>query len=296
LFKEWMSKYNKRYGLDETHYRFLLWSRSFDVVKEHNAKGLSWQLETNMFADLSNEEFAALHLGYNHDPERVRENVVYLDTSNTPASVDWRQKGAVTAIKDQGQCGSCYTFSSTGALEGLYFIKKGTLVSFSEQQLLDCSTSQGNQGCNGGLMDNCFKYSASKGIEKESDYPYKGAAGTCAYSASKTVYKNTAYSDVPANDFTQLRVALKSQPVSIAIEADQDAFKLYTSGIITANCGTALDHGVLTVGYGSNYFIVKNSWGSSWGESGYVRIASGSQNNGAGVCGINSTPSYPTLS
>jgi C1A family cysteine protease len=295
LFKAWMEKYDKSYNVDEHHYRFNIWSKSYDAVNAHNAKGLSWQLETNMFADLTNEEFAALHLGYNYDPNRVR-NVVRLDETSTPAGVDWRKKGAVTGVKDQGSCGSCYTFSSTGALEGLYFIKKGTLVSLSEQQLLDCTSSSGNQGCSGGLMDNCFKYTQSKGIEKEADYGYTGKAGTCAYSASKTVYKNTAYADVTANDFTQLRVAVKAQPVSVAVEADQDAWKLYKSGIISDNCGTTLDHGVLAVGYGSNYWIVKNSWGASWGESGYLRIASGSQNNGSGVCGINSDASYPTLS
>jgi len=295
MFREWMKKYNKSYGLDETHYRFLEWSKSYDKVQAHNALGKSWELETNMFADITNEEFAALKLGYNYDSNRER-NVVELDTTNTPAGVDWRKKGAVTAIKDQGSCGSCYTFSSTGALEGLYFIKKGTLVSMSEQHLLDCTSSQGNQGCNGGLMDNCFKYTASKGIMKEADYAYKGKAATCAYVASKIVYKNSAYQDVKANDFTQLRVAVKQGPTSVAVEADQDAWKLYKSGIISDNCGTSLDHGVLAVGYGNNYWIVKNSWGTSWGESGYLRIASGSQNDGAGVCGINSDASYPTLS
>jgi C1A family cysteine protease len=295
LFKGWMKKYEKSYSADEQDFRYSVWSKSFDTVNAHNAKGLSWTLETNKFADLTNEEFSALYLGYKANPNRVRENVVYLDDSNTPAGVDWRKKGAVTGVKDQGQCGSCYTFSSSGALEGLYFIKKGSLVSFSEQQLLDCTSSGGNQGCDGGLMDNCFKYTQSKGIEKEADYGYTGKAGTCAYSASKTVYKNTGYTDVPANDFTQLRAAVKGQPVSVAVEADQDAWKLYKSGIISDNCGTTLDHGVLTVGYGSNFWIVKNSWGASWGESGYLRIASGSQNNGAGVCGINSDSSYPTL-
>jgi C1A family cysteine protease len=297
LFREWMKKYNKSYLVDEHHVRFNIWNKAYDFVQEHNAAGKSWQVDTNMFADLTNEEFAALHLGYNHDPNRVRENVKYLNASEAPegTSWDWRKKGAVSPVKDQGSCGSCYTFSSAAALEGTYFINKGSLIELSSQQLLDCTSSQGNQGCNGGLMDNCFKYTQSKGIMKLSDYTYKGKAGTCAYSASKVVYKNTAYTDVPANDFTQLRVAVKKQPTSVAVEADNDAFKLYKSGIISDNCGTELDHAILAVGYGSGFWIVKNSWGASWGEEGYVRIASGSQNDGAGVCGINSVCSYPTL-
>jgi C1A family cysteine protease len=294
LFKEWMQKYNRRYSVDEVTTRFAIWSKTYDYVQDHNSKGLSWTVETNQFADLTDEEFNALHLGFNFDPNRVQKNVVILDESDMPNDIDWRQKGAVTSIDDQGNCGSCYTFSSSAALEGLYFIKKGTLVKFSKQQLLDCTSSYGNQGCNGGLMDNCFKYTQAKGIEKDTDYPYKGKVGTCAYSAAKAVYKNTAYADVTKNSYTQLQAALTKQPVSIAVEADQSAFKNYKSGILSANCGTSLDHAILAVGYASNYFIVKNSWGTTWGEQGYVRIASGTQNSGKGVCGINSQPSYPT--
>lgn len=290
-------KYNKQYSADEHHYRFALWSKSYDKVQEHNSKGLSWELETNMFADLADEEFSALHLGYNHDPNRIRENVQYLDESEAPEGTtwDWRKKGAVTSVKDQQSCGSCYTFASAAALEALYFLDKGTLVDLSNQQLLDCTSSYGNQGCNGGLMVPCYKYVKEKGIEKFSDYTYKNKVGSCAYNAQKVVYKNGGYAEVPKNDFTQLRAAVKKIPVSVAVMADNDAFKLYKSGVISSNCGTQLDHAILAVGYGSGFWIVKNSWGSSWGEEGYVRIASGSQNNGAGVCGINSDNSYPTV-
>jgi C1A family cysteine protease len=297
MFKDWMLKYDKKYSTDEHHYRFNIWSKTYDIVQEHNAKGLSWELETNKFADLTNAEFSVLYLGFNHDPNRVRENVQYLDSSEAPegTSWDWRKKGAVSTVKDQGSCGSCYTFSSAAALEGLWFISKATLLDLSEQQMLDCTSSYGNQGCNGGLMDNCFKYTKEKGIQKAADYPYKIKVTTCAYNAQKIVFKNTGYTDVPENDFTQLRVAVKKQPTSVAVEADNDAFKLYKSGIVSSNCGTELDHAILAVGYGSGFWIVKNSWGATWGEEGYIRIASGSQNNGAGVCGINSVCSYPTL-
>jgi C1A family cysteine protease len=294
LFKEWMQKYNRRYGVEEVTTRFALWNKAYDYVQDHNSKGLSWTAGTNQFADLSDEEFNALHLGFDFDSNRAQENVQVLDESDVPNDIDWREKGAVTKIDDQGNCGSCYTFSSAAALEGLYFIKKGTLVKLSKQQLLDCTSSYGNQGCNGGLMDNCFKYTQSKGIEKDTDYLYKGKVGTCAYNATKAVYKNTGFADVTKNNYKQLQAALTKQPVSVAVQADQNAFKSYTSGILSANCGTSLDHAILAVGYASNYWIVKNSWGTSWGEQGYIRIASGTQNNGAGVCGINAQASYPT--
>jgi len=255
---------------------------------------LSWTCGVNQFSDLTREEFSAMYLGYNWNPNRERR-VQLLDERSVPTSIDWRTSGAVTAIKNQGQCGACWSFSTTGSLEGLHFINNGTLVSFSEQQLVDCSSSYGNNGCNGGLMDYAFKYVEAKGVETEANYPYTAASGTCKYVASKAVFKNTGYSDVTANNPTQLKAAVANGPVSIAIEADQSVFQQYTSGTISSNCGTSLDHGVLIVGYTSTYWIVKNSWGTSWGQQGYVNIASGTQNNGAGVCGINSEPSYPTL-
>jgi len=296
LFKQWQTKYNKIYDVDEHHYRFNIWKQSYDTVQEHNAKGLSWELETNKFADLTNEEFVALHTGYNADPDRIRENVQYIDESEAPEGTewDWRKKGAVTAVKDQGSCGSCYTFASAASLEGLYFLQKKELLDLSMQQLLDCTSSYGNQGCSGGLMVPCYKYTKEKGIMKLSDYAYKGNVTKCAFNAQKVVFKNGGYAEVPKNDFTQLRAALKKIPVSVAVMAGNDAFKLYKGGIISSNCGTDLDHAIMAVGYGNGFWIIKNSWGASWGEQGYVRIASGSQNSGKGVCGINSDNSYPT--
>jgi xylem cysteine proteinase len=294
LFKDWMQEQKRSYGAGEIKMRFAIWNKMYDHIQEHNAKGLSWKLGLNKFSDLTGEEFAAMHLGYNSQPNRPR-NVKLLDETETATSVDWRTSGAVTAVKDQGQCGACWSFSTTGALEGLYFIQKGTLISFSEQQLMDCSSSYGNQGCNGGLMDDAFQYVEAKGIMKESDYSYKGKTGTCKWNSSKVVFKTTGYSDVTANSTTQLKAALNKGPVSVAIEADQSVFQSYTGGIITStSCGTNLDHGVLAVGYnGTSYIIVKNSWGPTWGESGFVRIG---QASGAGICGINSDASYPTLS
>jgi len=209
--------------------------------------------------------------------------------------MDWRKKGAVTPVKDQGQCGSCWAFSTTGSTEGAHQIATGKLVGLSEQQLVDCSSAQGNQGCNGGLMDQAFQYIISNpGIASEEAYPYTAQDGTCN-TAAKSVTMITGYTDVTSGDEGALMKAVNVGPVSVAIEADQSCFQFYSGGVLNdPTCGTQLDHGVLAVGYGTlsgqDYWIVKNSWGTSWGvESGYVFIA-----KGIDECGIATENSYPT--
>ena len=223
-----------------------------------------------------------------------------------PVAVDWRKSGAVTPVKDQGQCGSCWTFSTTGAIEGLTAIRSGKLTPLSEQQLVDCGGATGNAGCDGGLPDDAFQYVIQNGgLCTEVAYPYVSGDGVtgpvCKASSCHAAASIAGWTDVLPND-AALAAAVARQPVAIAIEADQHAFQFYAKGIMTASCGSNLDHAVLLVGYGEEatstgaiqqYWIVKNSWTAGWGEAGYIRLARGAAYGHVGQCGILTAASYP---
>jgi cathepsin L len=301
-FTQWMGKFEKSYAPEEFFYRYNVFKANMDYVEETNGKNLSYTVELNKFADLTNGEYKALYLGYKPELRRSSEkpmSIVGAPDAYPSGSLDWSQKGAVTGVKDQGQCGSCWAFSTTGSVEGAVAIAHGDLNSLSEQELMDCSWSYGNMACNGGLMDNAFKYVMQYGLCTEKAYPYTATSSKTCKSSPQTsggcgysVYtKISNYKDVAHNE-NSLGAAVDIGPVSVAIEADQTAFQMYKSGVFNAACGQNLDHGVLVVGYGHDdasnldYWKVKNSWGTSWGEAGYIQMIRNQDE-----CGIANEPS-----
>lgn len=310
-FEQWAEKFKKQFATaSEYRQRFLNWAAADDKIRSHNAKKSSYKLGHNQFSHLSLEEFHMDRKLGNFSTSRhgdkpakqlrgssVKKHVRQ-PGEKLADSVDWVAKGAVTAVKDQGQCGSCWSFSTTGAVEGAYQIKTGTLKSFSEQELVSCDKT--DDGCQGGLMDQAFDWIAKKGgLCTEDSYPYaqstyNGNAPACSQTCETVEGTDvTSHTDVDQSE-DALMSALNQQPVAIAIEADQDDFMHYQSGVMTGACGKNLDHGVLVVGYGvydgTPYWKVKNSWAASWGMEGYILIERGSDS-----CGILDSASYPTL-
>jgi len=297
-FTKWMRDHSKVYPTDEFQNRYSIWKGNHQWVKEFNARAdVSFTVGLNEFADLTNEEFNRLYKGLQKVRLDVPASPLQADVSALPSSVDWRTKGIVTGIKNQGQCGSCWSFSTTGSLEGAHALNTGTLVSLSEQNLVDCSGSQGNQGCDGGLMTQAFEYIISNGgIDTESSYPYTAQDGTCQYNAANCGSKLASYVNVASGSESDLQAKVAQGPTSVAIDASQNSFQLYSGGVYyePACSSTSLDHGVLAVGYGTtggqDYWIVKNSWGSSWGMSGYI-LMSRNRNNNCGIATMASLPS-----
>jgi len=281
--------------------RFEIFKENMDKITEHNKGGHSWTMGITQFSDMTPKEFKA-YVACGSMKHKKADSVFDAPKNwnkTTASSVDWVAAGAVTSVKNQGSCGSCWAFSTTGAMEGRYFIAKGVLNSLSEQELVDCSKQ--NSGCDGGLMDYAFEFAAGNGgLCTESAYPYVGyQEWRCKDSSCSKDDPITGYQDVTEST-AALEAACNEGPVSIAIEADQTAFQQYTGGVLTAECGTGLDHGVLLVGYGTDasgdYWKVKNSWGGDWGEAGYIRLCRNcNANEGAGQCGILMSASYPVV-
>ena len=260
--------------------------------------------EENKFINHTMTEFDQLYKGLGQVSPDYESNCATFvmnpsDYSSPPESWDWRKQGAITPVKNQGQCGSCWSFSAAGALEGAWAISTNQLYNFSEQQLMDCSRRYGNMACNGGLMDKAFEYAIDNGMCKLEDVPYDAESEFCTKavkSCKKVAHFNKCFK-IPANNERLLREAVYQTPVAVSIEADTKTFQFYKGGILdSSNCGTELDHGVLAVGYGEEdgkkYWIVKNSWGSDWGESGYIRIVRSDSDDTEGVCGIAKDASF----
>jgi len=297
-FEAFKTKYNKVYNKKTEHgMRFRAFAKNLEYINKHNeehAQGKhTFRVAVNELADLTNEEYRQTLLGMDivKDVKNVK-NVV--PKVSVPDSVDWRDEGYVTDVKDQKQCGSCWAFSATGSMEGAIFKRDGELVSLSEQNLVDCDPI--SSGCNGGLMDTAFSYAMSNGINTEEDYPYEGRDRSCRFDDSNRVLKISGYEEVNDNDEDDLTAKIAEVgPVSVAIDAGRISFQFYSDGVYyEPSCSsTRLNHGVLAVGYGTDsadgdYYIVKNSWGQGWGNSGYIWMSRGRSNN----CGIATDASY----
>jgi len=286
---------------EEASKRQEIFEANTEFIRAHNEaadQGLhSFRLGVNQFSDLTQAEWAARALA--PTPMRVRtaaeRDVVTLPEVDASAAVDWRTKGAVTPVKNQGSCGSCWAFSTTGSVEGAYQIATGELRSLSEQQLVDCSGKEGNKGCQGGIMESGYKYIVSNGgLDSETEYTYNATNGACWTDAEKRhVATIDSYKDVAHKNEAQLQAAVMLNPVSIAIEADKPYFQHYKSGVLdnVTACSEKLDHGVLIVGMTADAYIVKNSWGPTWGVEGYLQLAKGKGD--AGMCGLATQPTYP---
>ncbi|RHY22191.1 hypothetical protein DYB32_009580 [Aphanomyces invadans] len=303
-FRHWMATYGIDIHPTEWIHRFENFILNDQFIVEHNSKeGSSYTLGHNKYSHMSFEEFKRHRMGLrvpeSYIDERLKSSVKVFKTSNVPDEVDWVAKGGVTPVKNQGMCGSCWAFSTTGSVEGAAFVSSNKLVSLSEQELVDCD-HDGDMGCGGGLMDHAFGWIKNHvGLCKEEDYTYHANQSTCVKSKCTAVTKVTGFTDVASNDEHALKAAVAQQPVSVAIEADQPEFQFYKSGVFNKSCGTKLDHGVLVVGYGiqdgNKYWKVKNSWGEDWGDKGYIYLA---RETGVeqGQCGVAMVPSYPTAS
>ncbi|KAF9606013.1 hypothetical protein IFM89_021435 [Coptis chinensis] len=305
LYERWRSHHTVARDLNEKHKRFNVFKENVKYIHEFNKKDAPYKLKLNKFGDMTNHEFKSAYAGSKVKHHRMFQGskrgtggFMYANVDNVPPSVDWRQKGAVTAVKDQGQCGSCWAFSTVVAVEGINQIRTNKLVSVSEQELIDCDTQE-NQGCNGGLMEVALEFiKKNGGLTTEQNYPYKAEDATCdGQKVNSHVVTIDGHENVPANDENALLKAAANQPIAVAIDAEGSDFQFYSEGVFTGECGTELDHGVGLVGYGktadgTKYWIVRNSWGAEWGEKGYIRMQRG-VSAPEGLCGIAMEASYP---
>jgi C1A family cysteine protease len=292
MYAAYVAQYRKNYlSTEEYELRFEQFAKVHHEVASHNMKGKSWTLGHNHMSDWTDAEKNSMN-GFFSTVEGT-SGAVYEEVA-AGKTLDWRNTlASMRVTKNQGQCGSCWAFSTIGSIESATEIMNGKYVSLSEQQLVDCSVW--NNGCGGGNFDYAFDYAKTNGSEKESSYPYKAADGTCAYNASKVANHDVSgYTDVTRYNPNQFRAAIATGPVSIAIQANQPVFQHYTSGVIAndGSCGQQLDHAVLAIGYGNldgkNYALVRNSWGAQWGDHGVVRLEISGH---SGACGCVNQPS-----
>ncbi|KAL3835629.1 hypothetical protein ACJIZ3_010365 [Penstemon smallii] len=302
LYEKWRSHHTISRDLTEKQKRFNVFKANVHHIHKVNQMDKPYKLKLNTFSDMTNHEFRNFysskikHYRMLHG-DRAKTGFVHEKTEDLPPSVDWRKQGAVTGVKNQGKCGSCWAFSTVVGVEGINKIKTGKLVSLSEQELVDCEKD--NEGCKGGLMESAYEFIKKHGgLTTENLYPYKAKDGNCdATKMNAPAVMIDAHENVPENDENALMKAVANQPVSVAMDAGGSEMQFYSEGVYTGDCGTELDHGVAVVGYGTTldgtkYWIVKNSWGPEWGEKGYIRIQRGVEAD-EGLCGIAMQATYP---
>ncbi|CAL4155913.1 unnamed protein product [Meganyctiphanes norvegica] len=320
-WEAWKEEYGRNYLDDnEESYRQSVFEGNLNFINLHNADFennlVTFTVGMNQFGDMTTEEIQSYMLGFKQDPSSSTDNrpvpVFTADKhEKLPTEIDWRTKapGAVTPVKDQAQCGSCWAFSATGSLEGQHFLKTNKTVSLSEQNLVDCSMKEGDHGCFGGLMDNAFRYiKINNGIDTEASYPYKAKNGNCTFKPDNVGATVTGFVDIKSGSEKALEKAVATVgPISVAIDASQPTFHFYKKGVYhDTKCSSVhLDHGVLAVGYGvdtstsstwdngkgKKYWLVKNSWNAKWGDEGYIKMA----RNAGNACGIATSASYPLV-
>jgi len=286
----------------ENDIRFEIFKDNLEVIKAHNMKNLTWRMGVNQFSDMTHGEFRTYTTCVTNNQMKdwksfVSKAQLKMNKTSVPDAVDWVAEGAVTPVKNQGSCGSCWAFSTTGVLEGRTEISTGKLISLSEQDLVDCS-KDGTYGCSGGWPYKALTYVYNNGgLCSEADYSYRGVDGTC-YDSSCTKYSDIRTYAYVERSTADMEAAVAAGPVSIVVDA---SFGSYSSGVLTSYCGTSFNHAVLLVGYGTDstygdYWKVKNSWGTWWGEAGYVRLCRNcNRNNGLGQCGILEYGVYPIV-
>jgi len=304
-FTDFISAHNKKYMHEKEHHeRLNIFRNNFRYIHSTNRQGLTYRLAVNHLADRTEDELRVLRgrkysKGYNGGkPFRSYEEK---DVQDLPQSFDWRLYGAVTPVKDQSVCGSCWSFGTIGAVEGAHFLKTGELIRLSQQALIDCSWGYGNNGCDGGEDFRSYQYIQDHGgIPSSDDYgPYLGVDGYCHAQNTTKAAKITGYVNVTSGDAKALKLAIVNNgPISVAIDASQKSLSFYANGVYyDSKCGNTeerLDHAVLAVGYGimdnQEYWLVKNSWSTYWGNDGYILMSSKDNN-----CGVETSPTYVTM-
>jgi len=298
MFTKWMSQYEKNYDMEAFFQRYSIFKENLNWIAENNAKNLTYTVGLNKFADLTSKEFAGKNGLIKSSTPPLETAPSHLESKvggGYPNDFDWRTDGAVLIPRDQGQCGSCYAFSAVAAAESHWGIQRGMMYGLSEQELVDCSQSEGNQGCVGGQPDNSLHYMIKHGIAKKGIYPYTGSVGGCQSSLARSPVQIRAIQGLGLNNEAGMLAAVNIGPLIIQVAAGEKVFQFYTGGVLDDTaCGTTIDHAVNVIGYGTAsgvpYWTVRNSWGTGWGESGYIRIV-----RNKNMCQVGYIPAYPLV-